>query len=60
MNTHIASRLQSPRPDTPEPDIRQGRRNLQGGVPGVQLLDDDGGISDLVCLLVDVDQSMYS
>ncbi|KII89217.1 hypothetical protein PLICRDRAFT_124369 [Plicaturopsis crispa FD-325 SS-3] len=35
-------RIQSPRPETPEPASRQGRRNAQ---PGVQLLDDDGGIS---------------
>ncbi|KAG5653970.1 hypothetical protein H0H81_008838 [Sphagnurus paluster] len=38
---------QSPRPETPEPASIQGRRNA-----GVQLLDDDGGISDQleVCL----------
>jgi len=49
MNTHLINRLQSPRPDTPEPDIRQGRRNLSmegGGGTTVQLLEDDGGISD--------------
>ncbi|PCH38095.1 hypothetical protein WOLCODRAFT_87839 [Wolfiporia cocos MD-104 SS10] len=32
----------SPRPETPEPDSRQGRRNVAAGV---QLLDDDGAIS---------------
>jgi len=37
----------SPRGDTPEPDSRQGRRNL-GSV--VQLLDDEGMISTKVCL----------
>lgn len=37
--------IQSLRPETPEPGSRQGRRNAQ---PGVQLLDDDGGISDQV------------
>jgi hypothetical protein len=40
MNTDSDARVQSPRPDTPEPGSRQGRRNL-----GVQLLDDEGGIS---------------
>ncbi|KAH7923880.1 hypothetical protein BV22DRAFT_977770, partial [Leucogyrophana mollusca] len=35
-------RIQSPRPETPEPSSRQGRRNTQ---PDVQLLDDDGAIS---------------
>ncbi|KAF9821370.1 hypothetical protein IEO21_00616 [Rhodonia placenta] len=35
--------MQSPRPETPEPDSRQGRRN---GAAGVQLLDNDGAISD--------------
>lgn len=39
--------VQSPRPETPEPESRQGRRNPQ---PGVQLLNDDGGISDAVSL----------
>ena len=34
---------QSPRPETPEPDSRQGRRNPPAA--GVQLLDDDGAIS---------------
>jgi len=43
------SRIQSPRPETPEPESRQGRRNAQ---PGAQLLDDDGGISEqLECCL---------
>jgi hypothetical protein len=41
----VMSSRQSPRPDTPEPGSRQGRRNAQ---PGVQLLDDDGAISDQV------------
>lgn len=36
-------RTQSPRPETPEPDSRQGRRNPPEA--GVQLLDDDGAIS---------------
>jgi len=36
-------RIHSPRPETPEPESRQGRRNAQ---PGAQLLDDDGGISE--------------
>ncbi|KAF9227512.1 hypothetical protein BS17DRAFT_773899, partial [Gyrodon lividus] len=36
------SRVQSPRPGTPEPSSRQGRRNTQ---PDTQLLDDDGAIS---------------
>ncbi|KAG9318809.1 hypothetical protein JVU11DRAFT_911 [Chiua virens] len=36
------SRVQSPRPGTPEPSSRQGRRNTQ---PDAQLLDDDGAIS---------------
>ncbi|RDX56634.1 hypothetical protein OH76DRAFT_1336224 [Lentinus brumalis] len=35
---------QSPRPETPEPDSRQGRRNAPEA--GVQLLDDDGAISE--------------
>lgn len=38
-------RIQSPRPETPEPDARQGRRNLE---TGVQLLDDEGAISEKV------------
>ncbi|EFI28386.1 hypothetical protein CC1G_13920 [Coprinopsis cinerea okayama7 len=37
------TRFASPRPETPEPSSRQGRRNHD---PGVQLLDEDGGISD--------------
>lgn len=37
------SRVQSPRPGTPEPSSRQGRRNTQ---PDTQLLDDDGTISE--------------
>nr|VWO98744.1 Asparagine synthase (Glutamine-hydrolyzing) [Ganoderma boninense] len=39
----LRSGTQSPRPETPEPDSRQGRRNPPGA--GVQLLDDDGAIS---------------
>ncbi|KAI9570491.1 hypothetical protein HD554DRAFT_335566 [Boletus coccyginus] len=39
--SHI-SRVQSPRPGTPEPSSRQGRRNTE---PDAQLLDDDGAIS---------------
>lgn len=35
--------MQSPRPGTPEPDSRQGRRNAPAEV---QLLDDEGQISD--------------
>lgn len=43
MNRDIEElRTDSPRPETPEPATRQGRRN---GVEGVQLLDDDGAIS---------------
>ena len=38
-------RIQSPRPETPEPDTRQGRRNWE---TGVQLLDDEGAISEKV------------
>ncbi|CAL1704368.1 unnamed protein product [Somion occarium] len=37
-------RFQSPRPETPEPDSRQGRRNFRA--LGVQLLDDDGAMSE--------------
>lgn len=40
-----ASRVQSPRPETPEPDSRQGRRNTE---KGVQLLDIEGRLSDKV------------
>ena len=39
----LRSGTQSPRPETPEPDSRQGRRNRPEA--GVQLLDDDGAIS---------------
>jgi hypothetical protein len=42
MGEGFDSGMQSPRPETPEPGSQQGRRNAQ---PGVQLLDDDGGIS---------------
>jgi hypothetical protein len=42
------SRIQSPRPETPEPYVRQGRRNAP---VSVQLLDDMGTISEKVCLL---------
>ncbi|KAA1474925.1 hypothetical protein DENSPDRAFT_782634 [Dentipellis sp. KUC8613] len=38
----LESRVQSPRPETPEPGSRQGRRNTE---PDVQLLDVDGAIS---------------
>ncbi|KAN0076961.1 hypothetical protein V8E55_010816 [Tylopilus felleus] len=41
--THFDSRVQSPRPGTPEPSSRQGRRNHTQ--PDAQLLDDDGTIS---------------
>ncbi|KAH8117330.1 hypothetical protein DFH11DRAFT_1816471 [Phellopilus nigrolimitatus] len=37
------TRMQSPRPETPEPYVSQGRRNAP---TGVQLLDNEGGISD--------------
>lgn len=46
LDLDVGSRIQSPRPETPEPESRQGRRNAQ---PGAQLLDDDGGISNQVC-----------
>jgi hypothetical protein len=39
-------RMQSPRPETPEPSSKQGRRNAQ---LDAQLLDADGAISDKVC-----------
>jgi len=43
MNRQLEElRTLSPRPGTPEPDSRQGRRN---GVAGVQLLDAEGAIS---------------
>ncbi|CCM02346.1 uncharacterized protein FIBRA_04441 [Fibroporia radiculosa] len=43
MNRELEElRMQSPRPETPEPDSRQGRRN---GASGVQLLDAEGAIS---------------
>lgn len=45
MAQNAELRIQSPRPETPEPESRQGRRNPQ---PGAQLLDDDGGISEKV------------
>jgi hypothetical protein len=38
----------TPRPDTPEPEVQQGRRNAPSA--GVQLLDAEGGISDKVNL----------
>ncbi|RDB20990.1 hypothetical protein Hypma_011524 [Hypsizygus marmoreus] len=41
MRQGFESGTQSPRPETPEPSSIQGRRNT-----GVQLLDDEGGISD--------------
>ncbi|KAL4068006.1 hypothetical protein J3A83DRAFT_4097201 [Scleroderma citrinum] len=43
VNYDPDSRVQSPRPETPEPSSRQGRRNTQ---PDAQLLDDDGTISE--------------
>ena len=42
-----SSRVQSPRPETPEPYVKQGRRN---DPVGVQLLDDEGAISDQVIM----------
>lgn len=45
MPSTIDSRVQSPRPGTPEPSSRQGRRNTE---PDAQLLDDDGAISQKV------------
>ena len=44
------SRFQSPLLETPEPEARQGRRNFRAG--GIQLLDDDGAMSERVSLLV--------
>lgn len=41
------SRMQSPRPETPEPYVKQGRRN---DPVSVQLLDDEGAIGDQVRL----------
>ena len=41
------SRVQSPRPSTPEPSARQGRRNADANV---QLLDAEGAISEDVTL----------
>ena len=43
------SRVQSPRPETPEPYVRQGRRNAS---TGVQLLDDEGAISEKVGIIL--------
>lgn len=40
------SGIGSPRPETPEPGSQQGRRNSR--FPSVQLLDDDGQISEKV------------
>ncbi|KAI0079962.1 hypothetical protein K474DRAFT_1590899 [Panus rudis PR-1116 ss-1] len=40
----LRSQAASPRPETPEPESRQGRRNASAA--GVQLLDDDGAISE--------------
>lgn len=45
MNDGGLERFGSPRPETPEPGSRQGRRNAQ---PGPQLLDDEGCISEQV------------
>ena len=44
------SRVQSPRPNTPEPSSRQGRRNTHPSA--WQLLDDDSAISEKVVLLL--------
>ena len=41
------SRVQSPRPETPEPNSRQGRRN-----EGIQLLNDEGSISEAVRYII--------
>jgi hypothetical protein len=43
----ILARMSSPRPDTPEPSSKQGRRNGNNS-QDVQLLDADGAISDKV------------
>jgi hypothetical protein len=48
MDTAVLERLESSRPETPEPGSRQGRRN---GQLGVQLLDDEGLISEEVQFL---------
>ncbi|KAJ2913724.1 hypothetical protein MD484_g6685, partial [Candolleomyces efflorescens] len=47
----ILARMSSPRPDTPEPSSKQGRRNGNNS-QDVQLLDADGAISEKfeVCL----------
>lgn len=47
MDRMFEERFMSPRPETPEPDSRQGRRNVWP--TGVQLLDADGAISQQVC-----------
>ncbi|KAF6765123.1 hypothetical protein DFP72DRAFT_986157 [Ephemerocybe angulata] len=39
----VFARMSEPRPDTPEPSSRQGRRN--GSSSGVQLLDNEGGVT---------------
>jgi len=46
MQEVLARLSENPRPDTPEPSSRQGRRNGSGS--DVQLLDDDGSISEKV------------
>ncbi|THG95256.1 hypothetical protein EW145_g7992 [Phellinidium pouzarii] len=43
FDSNDSSRVQSPRPETPEPYVAQGRRNAPAGV---QLLDDEGAISE--------------
>ncbi|TDL27351.1 hypothetical protein BD410DRAFT_782443 [Rickenella mellea] len=43
LDSSEPSRVQSPRPETPEPGSRQGRRNAEADV---QLLDHEGSISD--------------
>ena len=48
FDSNDSSRVQSPRPQTPEPDSRQGRRNAEA-----QLLDAEGRISEKVRFEVD-------
>ncbi|EJD05817.1 uncharacterized protein FOMMEDRAFT_104082 [Fomitiporia mediterranea MF3/22] len=43
FDSNESSRYQSPRAETPEPFVRQGRRNAP---VGVQLLDDEGAVSE--------------
>lgn len=46
MTTRFDFDAGSPRPETPEPSSIQGRRNTN---TNVQLLDNEGAISDQVC-----------